>query len=207
LGTFRKLKELGLLDKIDVISSNSGGSITAEAYSLDHKYFEKFESVIREGVKKEIVLRILIHPIILLSFTILVALFTMSIWMPVELPAFVFTAITILTIAAIFFFQFRIFPISKIIENKYDKIFFKKKKLSALSSSFNTTINSTNIATGKLFYFSKEKMTDSTYSHPITGDPITFKPENFPVARAATRAVFSVRRTTLLTPWCYSSEW
>jgi NTE family protein len=36
IGTFRKLRELELLDKVDVISTNSGGSITGACYSLYH---------------------------------------------------------------------------------------------------------------------------------------------------------------------------
>lgn len=184
LGTLRKLRELGILNKIDVISSNSGGSITAAAYSLGHKDFSSFETLIKDGVKQEITWRILFSPKIIFSIAILIALFTSRIWSPVELPSFIFTIINLVVVLCIFLFQFQIFPISKIIEKKYDKIFFKKKKLKELSDSFKTTINSTNIETGRLFYFSKERMTDSTYSHPKTGKPITFKHDNFPIARA-----------------------
>jgi len=118
LGTFRKLKELGLLNKINVISSNSGGSITAGCYSLYHKDFDNFESIIKNGVKKEIVWRILISPIFLFSVVILIALFTAGNWVPFEWHSSVFTIINTITILGLFFFQFRIFPISKIIEKK-----------------------------------------------------------------------------------------
>ena len=44
IGTLRALHKLGILDKVDVISSVSGGSITAAYYTL-HKNngYDKFE--------------------------------------------------------------------------------------------------------------------------------------------------------------------
>lgn len=179
LGTFKKLKELDLLDKIDVISSNSGGSITAASYSLYHEDFNRFENVIRNGVKKEIVGQIAIILLILLP-----GIFTARYWVPFKWPPIVFSGINIVTLCGLIFFQFKLLPISKFIEYKYDRIFFKKKKLKNLSSSFKTTINSTNIETGRIFYFSRESMSDSTYLYPTKGEPMSFEHGEFPIARA-----------------------
>ena len=43
IGTLRALHQLGILDKVDVISSVSGGSITAAYYALNKENYENFE--------------------------------------------------------------------------------------------------------------------------------------------------------------------
>lgn len=43
IGTLRALHRLGVLDKVDVISSASGGSITATYYALNKDDYEEFE--------------------------------------------------------------------------------------------------------------------------------------------------------------------
>jgi NTE family protein len=43
IGTLRALNRLGILDKVDVISSVSGGSITAACYALHKDNYEEFE--------------------------------------------------------------------------------------------------------------------------------------------------------------------
>lgn len=180
IGTFRALKKMGLLKKLNVISSNSGGSITAGAYSLYHNDFEKFENTIKKGVKREIVWQAAILLIIVLG-----GIFTARYWVPFDWPPIVFSSINLITIAGLFFLQFKLFPISRFIEFKYNQIFFHRKKLKDLSPDFKTTINSTNVETGRIFYFSKESMTDSTYLVPSEGEErINFKHEDFPIARA-----------------------
>lgn len=181
LGTLKKLKELDLLDKIDVISSNSGGSITAACYSLYHKDFDNFSKIVKKGVKKEITLRILISPYFFLPVLLFLSAFTIRYWFPLTIPSFVFSIISLISFCIIFRFQFYIIPISKIIEKRYNRVFFKNKKLKDLSSNFKTTIISTNIETGRLFYFSKNSMSDSTYLFP---NGITFEHSEFPISKA-----------------------
>ncbi len=43
IGTLRALHRLGVLDKVDVISSVSGGSITSAYYALNKDNYEEFE--------------------------------------------------------------------------------------------------------------------------------------------------------------------
>ena len=181
LGTLIKLKELGILNKIDVISSNSGGSITAACYSLYHENFEEFEQKLKTGIKKGIISRVLISPRFLVPLGLFIALFTSRSWIPYNLPSFVFSLVNFLGIIVLILFQFKLFPFSKIIERKYNRIFFNGKKLKDLSNSFKTTINSTNIETGRDFYFSKDTMSDSYYK---CEKGILFENKDFPVARA-----------------------
>jgi len=55
LGTLRKLKEMELLDKVDVISTISGGSITGAYYGLKGNDFEAFDKGLVQIVRKSII--------------------------------------------------------------------------------------------------------------------------------------------------------
>ena len=59
LGTFRKLREMGILENVDVISTISGGSITGACYGLKGDNFEEFEKCLRGIVQKSIIRGIL----------------------------------------------------------------------------------------------------------------------------------------------------
>lgn len=184
LGTFKKLKELGLLNKIDVFSSNSGGSITTACYALHHEDFNMFEKTVLDGLKESVVLRALLSwrfwiPAVLI-FSILVLgillLFTYLSWVGITLLAIV---LLLMLIA-----QFSLFPTSYVIEGVYDDIFYHGKKLGDFSELFEVAILSTNLSTGRPFTFSRGKMTDSSYEYPKTGSNISFNGRDFPVARA-----------------------
>ena len=185
LGTLKKLEELKLLDKIDVISTNSGGSITGAAFGLYGENFENFEKIIRKGVKSSVIMGVITSPLFLFLGFITLMFFSAIIY-------FLFTSIAWLSLLLFVFylgtfllFQFKILPISSINERMYDKYFFHKKSLSDLSKSKIFAINATNVETGTLFTFSREKMNDSSYSHPKDkGKPIIFKHKNFPISRA-----------------------
>jgi NTE family protein len=82
-------------------------------------------------------------------------------------------------------FQFRIFPVSGVIEKGYDKYFYGGKTLKDLNDKPVLAIGSSNLQTGRPFTFSKIKMSDSTYTSPENYNPIIrFNHENFPIARA-----------------------
>jgi len=185
LGTLKKLKELGILEKVDVISTNSGGSITGATYGLYGENFEKFENIIKKGVKSSIIKGVITSPVflflgiltLLIIGAIVYFLFTKYAWLSLVLLVFY--------IVFFLFFQFKMLPISSLNEKMYNKFYFHGKYLSNLNSDMIIVINSTNAETGTLFTFSKEKMSDSSYSHPKSGSKsILFNHENFPIARA-----------------------
>ncbi len=188
LGTLKKLNELNLLDKVDVISTVSGGSITGAAFSLHTGNFIDFENKFKQTLQKSVIARIIFSRRMMLIYlcTILVfgsvfyALYKHSPLLIVISLAFLFILVILLIC-----FQFKFFPLSRINERIYDQLFFHKKKLSDLSFSPILVINATNLETTTLFTFSKNHMGDSTYSYKTNlqnKDP--FEPGNFPVAKA-----------------------
>ena len=184
LGTLKKLKELGILKDIDIISTNSGGSITGATYGLYGEDFDRFEEILRKGVKSSVVKgilkswRFILIILLVLSWFITIIYFLTNNY--VWLSFFVF----ILFIITFLFFQFQLLPISKLNERMYNKFFFKRKTLSDLSDNMKLAINSTNLETGRLFTFSKGKMGDSFYDYPKEGKAIKFRSDSFPIARA-----------------------
>lgn len=184
IGTFRALKKLGLLQKINVVSANSGGSITGACYALYGENYNKFEKVVLEGVKKGIIWRVLISPRFLLGFTVILMpiinlvfpFFNTSNW--INICAVLFVCL-LLAVA-----QFRILPFSIIIESIYNRIFFKKKVLSDFNDKWKTVLNSTNLETARLFTFERTRMTDSSYNDYDKGIFVRFKHKEFPIARA-----------------------
>jgi NTE family protein len=184
IGTLRALKKLDILDKIDVISTNSGGSITGACYSIHHDNYEEFEKIILEGVQRSVIGNVFKNPRFWIPTLILSSLILVSIIILFSSYAWVNLIIWSALIISIVFAQFEILPISRIIESIYDKFFFKMKTLSDLSSTFQTTINSTNLETGRVFHFSKDKMGDSKYEFRNELERITFKSKSFPISRA-----------------------
>lgn len=165
IGTFRALNRLGILNKIDVISSVSGGSITAAYYALNKDNYEQFEQTLIEKLQKS-VLKLSIINLIAVLLLIIVFVGVLGWW--ALLPIF----------SLLFFFNYQLLPFSFWIERAYNKLFFDNAKLSNLPKKPNLAINSTDVVTGTLFTFSRLKMTGYTYKN------IIFKNENFPVARA-----------------------
>lgn len=183
IGTLKKLHELKLLEKIDVLSTISGGSITGAAYCLNDGTFENFEmkmkgllsnkSVIGYILKSWIFIRIAIVLILVFGFCIYL-LFTP--WAPLTL------LILFLCVYVIVTYQFAIFPVSDMIEKAYDEFFYHNRTLSMLRSQPEIAIGSTNLQTGRQFTFSKRKMEDSNYAYrPV---PVKFNGDNFPISRA-----------------------
>ncbi|MCW3118127.1 MAG: hypothetical protein JWM28_2209 [Chitinophagaceae bacterium] len=125
LGILKQLHEMAVLDKIDVISTISGGSITGAYYCLNKDDFPSFyESMYDKLHHKNIVKRVLLSvkfvQLLLFAALILVPafyfLFTPDAWLfPILLVIFVFLLLK---------FQFHIFPVSKRIEKIYDDLFY-----------------------------------------------------------------------------------
>jgi NTE family protein len=168
-GVFRALNRLGILDKVDVISSVSGGSITAAYYALHKDNYEEFEQSFIAKLQKG-VLSFSVINLIIVILLIVVSVWSFGWW--ILLPDFVL----------LFFFWFKLLPLSVWIEKQYSRLFFGKTKLSELPKTPVLAINSTDVATGTLFTFSRLKM--SGYEYEGADMRQIFNNKNFPIARA-----------------------
>ena len=166
LGTLKKLKDLKILDKVDVMSTISGGSITGAAYCLNQDDFEIFQTKMMETLSRKSIIKYVLtsRPFF---FAVSICLFFI-----VPAIALLFTSwapFSIIPLLLLFFvilkYQFRIFPVSTIIENAYNNFFYKDAKLRDLCSSPELAIGSTNLQTSRPFTFSKRKMEDSFYAY------------------------------------------
>lgn len=183
LGTLKKLNELHLLEKVDVLSTISGGSITGAAYCLHQGDFDTFLAKMKTILTtKDVIGYVLLSAPFIRALIFCLAIIITSIWL-------FFTSYQLYGILLFFTFgyilikyQFRILPISSVIEKAYDKFFYNGAKLSDLRSHPEIAIGSTNLQTLRHFTFSKRKMEDSAYANYI--EPVLFRNENFPVAKA-----------------------
>jgi len=184
LGTLHKLHELGLLSRIDILSTISGGSIAGASYCVSSlQDFDAFYSGLYNGLQtKNVVTRVIFSWMMLrlLLFSLLFlapatyALFTCYAWLfPILLAVWIWLLLK---------FQFYIFPVSKLIEKIYDRFFYGGKTLSQLPDRPVLVVGSTNLQTAKPFTFSKKWMGDSAYEY--LKPPVRFSAGNFPVARA-----------------------
>jgi len=185
LGTFRKLREMGILENVDVISTISGGSITGACYGLKGDNFEEFEKCLRGIVQKSIIRGILYSFRFICIFVFLLSIVVLSIYLLFTRLAWVSTPLLVIVIWSLLIYQFKIFPVSSIINRLYSKWFFDGKTLKDFNPIPRIAINATNLETGRPFTFSKNKMSDSTYEHPGKGrKSIKFKPDGFPISLA-----------------------
>ncbi len=185
LGTLKKLKELGLLDKVDVISTISGGSITGAFYNLHQSNFTDFENRLKKAVKRNIIDTILFSTRMLFVYGILLAIICLSFWLLYTSYPWISLLILVGIIYVILKFQYFIFPSSRMVNNLYSKWFFDNKTLDELSEKPILAINATNIETCRLFTFSKNRMSDSSYSSKARPDGgIAFSQKKFPISLA-----------------------
>ncbi len=187
LGTLRKLNQLGLLHKVDVLSTVSGGSIVGASYVLakasGNFSYSTFEQSFIVKLKTSVIKSVITSGTfiaILVSALIWLGLIVYSEFTPYHGASWLIFAVGI---ALLLTHQFKIFPVSDIIERIYDRIFFNKQTLSSLPLRPEIAINSTNLATGLPFTFSKSKMSDSFYVYQQQ-PPVTFDNTNFPISRA-----------------------
>ena len=180
IGTLRALREMNILDKVDVISSNSGGSITAAAYCLHQGDWTAFENKMFSGLKRNMIIRLVPRLLIVLLID---GLLNYLLWE--YLGAYILLCTTLALLLALGFFQYQLLPFSKRNEKSYRKFFVGKSVLEDLPKSPQLVMNSTNMETGSPFTFATDQMGDTVYRYPPEGtEKITFKHKKFPVARA-----------------------
>ncbi|MBQ9636765.1 MAG: patatin-like phospholipase family protein [Prevotella sp.] len=164
IGTLRALHKLGMLDKVDVVSSVSGGSIIAAYYALhdgDYKSFEEtFSKKIRKGVSK----MALINLIVVIALVVLAFSYGGS-W-------------GWLSLLVLWFLWYKVLPVSCLIAKQYDWLFFHGKKLKDLKPCPVVTINATDYPTVSQFTFSRERMYNYYYGVDA------FYHEQFPISKA-----------------------
>lgn len=163
IGTLRALYRLGILDKVDVISSVSGGSITAAYYALHKDNFDKFEKSLKKKLHKGV-----------LSWTItclvIEALATLILhaWLIKEIiecdliclcgKCAIIIGLSLLIIAIILFLLHIVVPTSRLIEKVYAHKFFGNKNISDLPESPVIAMNATDVEHNIPFTFSQIKM-------------------------------------------------
>jgi NTE family protein len=187
LGVLKKLNQLKLLDKIDVISTISGGSIAGTYYLLNKDNFESFENSFTINLQKSCIRRIvwswkfLLPVLTYVSFGLVLFIdpfnFNISNWK--------FGIIITLYVLFPIIFQFKFISFTTLKIDAYRNIFFGNKTISQLPDKPIIAINATNLSTGTLWTFSKNKTSDSSYEYPKDGsESIKFQCSNFPIATA-----------------------
>lgn len=165
IGALRALHKLGLLDKVDVISSVSGGSIIAAYYGLHNGSYDSFEKDFSEKIQKGVLTWSLINLFVILAVVGIVS------WI---FGGWGFFGALVL----LWFAWYKVVPVSSIIAWEYDKLFFCGKKLSDLPKEPLVTINATDYPTVSQFTFSREMMYNYYYGIGA------FYHERYPVSKA-----------------------
>ncbi len=186
VGTLRALHKLGILDKVDVISSVSGGSITAVYYALYKDNFEEFEKLfvtkLKKGVLDSSILRLVYigtFPFLLIVATILFLVLCPWCWCWKILVAICSLITMIIGIVWVLLkWQFRLLPLNRLIMEEYDKYFFEGKTLTDLPDRPVLTINATEITYNRIFSFSQTKVSGGKFKEEL------FKKEKIPLSFA-----------------------
>lgn len=191
LGTLKKLKEMHILENVEVLSTISGGSIIGAYFCSCNKDFEDFEKDMYEGLQKHNAIKGVFFSFMFLKTLFFILIFLVPAIYTLFTPyAWAFPLILVLFFIVLFRFQFSVFPVSNEIEKLYDRFFYHKKKLGDLADKPILVLGSTNLETARPFSFSKHWMQDSTYQYFKDEEdnnfrkPIKFKAANFPLARA-----------------------
>lgn len=170
VGTLRALRKLGVLDKVDVISSVSGGSITAAYYAL-HKEADYEEHLIKK-LQHGVMTCAWLYVVFILLVIFAVVIYLCKCFGPHGLLAII--PISVL----LYFAWYWIFPLSAIIEHGYRRSFFGKNRLCDLPQSPAISINATDLATSNQFYFSKNYVGSFRYGYD------SFNASEFPISKA-----------------------
>ena len=170
IGTLRALHKLKILEKVDVISSVSGGSITSAYYLLHKDNYWEFEQTFSHKLKIGV-----LHIAIINFFVVLTAIGALIYW--------VGWWSLFLSLVVLWFANYHILPLSFWIEKQYNWLFFKKKTLSDLPQTPSVVINTTDVAKGRSFRFSRNRAWGYDYVNRDDRQDV-FSGENFPIAKA-----------------------
>lgn len=183
LGTMRKLHELGLLHRVEALSTVSGGSIVGAAWLLHEGDFDSFEKKMNAALRRSTLGRILRSPVFLIPVILFLVIFggLMFDQQPVAMPPWSRTLICVCMLIVLVLFHHFFNPLSWLKVRAYKKLFFGEATLEQLRASPKIAINATNLETGLPWIFSRDYMNDSTYHHKYK---IFFKPGGFKVAQA-----------------------
>lgn len=189
LGTLRYLHKAGVLRKVDFLSTVSGGSIIGASYcqkTNEGMSFEEFDHYFKGRLQMSVIGQVLVSfPFLRLLFAVLLIFIAILYFSVFTFHGWIGLVIGITGTWLLIQFQFRLFPASRVIEKIYDKVFFNNAVLKDLPTKPMLIINSTNLQSGRLFYFTPEKMSDSTYDGSYTANrKNVFKHEQFPIAKA-----------------------
>lgn len=171
IGTLRALHKLNVLDRVDVISSVSGGSITAAYYVLNKdKGYDTFEKSFKGKLKHNVLWIAILELLLVIGAIVAIVRFS-----PDGYGVWAFAGCIVLLLLVWYY----VLPVSKFIEWAYCLLFFKRAKLDSLPDSPVLAINSTDLSTGNQFTFSQDRMTCYPYRKNLQ-----FKISGFPLARA-----------------------
>ena len=163
IGMLKALHKLGILDNVDVISSVSGGSITAAYYALHKDNFEKFEGTIKMKLRRGV-----LGWSIFILFLEAIALAVLHGWL-VSLvinccklcmvwKCVIIIAMSVAVLAIILILLHKIWPSSHLIEKVYARKFFDNKTLNDLPESPIIAMNATDVELNRQFTFSQVKI-------------------------------------------------
>lgn len=133
IGALRALHKLCVLNKVDVISSVSGGSIIAAYYSLYDGDYKSFEEAFSKKIRKGVLDLALINLAVVLTLVVL----TFYVW----------GSWGWLFLLVLWFVWYKVLPVSFLIAMQYDWLFFHGKKLKDLKAYPIVTINATDYPT------------------------------------------------------------
>lgn len=163
IGTLRALYKLGILEKIDVISSISGGSITAAYYALHKGDFEKFEtsliSKLQGGVLWGTIACLIIEAVGMLCLHAwLLSIIMDATCICVCWKVILSIILCLICIALIVVLLHKIVPTSILIEKLYRCKFFGNSKLADLPDKPLLAINATEVESNQHLTFSRLKV-------------------------------------------------
>lgn len=162
IGTLKALHNLGVLEKIDVISSISGGSITAAYYALHKDNYKEFEekmiTKLRTGVLWATILILSVEGCGLLALQCWLLSVLLDADICIGWKVCVSIVLNIIVLALILFLLHKVVPTSCLIERMYRCKFFGNKTLSDFPEKPILAINATDVEQNQHLTFSQFKV-------------------------------------------------